>query len=64
MLSPSPSHRRPEELWWDLAKAFVVPVPLTVSELEPHKQRICRPAAGPRWRGPRMENQSKMMRKT
>lgn len=30
-----------QELWWDLAKAFVVPVPLTVSELEPHKQRIC-----------------------
>jgi hypothetical protein len=32
-----------QELWWDLAKAFVVPVPLTGSELEPHKQRICRP---------------------
>eukprot|EP00435_Cladocopium_sp_Y103_P030228 s1973_g7.t1 len=30
-----------QELWWDLAKAFIVPVPLTVSELEPHKQRIC-----------------------
>ena len=30
-----------EELWWDLAKAFILPVPSTVSELEPHKQRIC-----------------------
>ncbi|CAK9097292.1 Uncharacterized protein SCF082_LOCUS45642, partial [Durusdinium trenchii] len=29
------------ELWWDLAKAFILPVPSTVSELEPHKQRIC-----------------------
>lgn len=29
-----------QELWWDLAKAFVVPVPSTVSELEPYKQRI------------------------
>jgi len=30
-----------QELWWDIAKAFVVPVPSTVSELEPHKHRIC-----------------------
>ena len=39
-----------QELWWDLAKAFIVPVPLTVSELEPHKQRICGPVNQNRWR--------------
>ena len=36
-----PSFPKLQELWWDIAKAFVVPVPSTVSELEPHKHRIC-----------------------
>ncbi|CAJ1350054.1 unnamed protein product [Effrenium voratum] len=30
-----------QELWWDLAKTFVVPVPVTTAELEPVRQRIC-----------------------
>lgn len=29
-----------QELWWDLAKTFVAPIPSTVAELEPIKQRM------------------------
>ena len=31
-----------QELWWDLAKTFVAPIPSTVAELEPIKQRMRR----------------------